>query len=98
VVANYGTADFHYWSGLMEIKEQIIVLLEQIMNSREGCCGMHHIYTPQLNVDHIKDLYKRIKQPSNTQMQIDNASWSTAKYMCMKCGKLLLTGSCPHCD
>jgi hypothetical protein len=54
----------------MEIKEQIIVLLEQIMNSREGCCGMHHIYTPQLNVDHIKDLYKRIKQPSNTQMHM----------------------------
>jgi len=43
-----------------------------------------------------------LKQPSNTQMQIDSAKSQYDEYICVRCGETiedrLRVGLCPRCD
>jgi hypothetical protein len=50
----------------MELKDKLINHFQDIVNGREGRCGDHGVFTPQLNSKHVKELLIEVyKMPSN---------------------------------
>ena len=41
---------------------------------------------------------EEVEEKNNKSLKLDSVDWTNARYMCIRCGSLLLSQCCPRCD